>query len=518
MFSAEPIAQRESLCYYPAMKTTRLALISLQNTFIDFGIRYIASAAKQQGYHVDVLWMGLNSSQPESGSKALVNWLKENEIDLVGIGLMSIHYSRAVAYTHAIRNEMKIPVIWGGIHPILSPEKCLETADYVCTGDGEFSVLALMEALEKGIEDPEIENIWFKSGESITKNKRTVVSDLDQYPPPDYDLEHHHVFTQNSIVPGTVEMFSREMPWSHNRHYVITSRGCPYQCTYCSNSALKSIFGKTHSARIRSVESVIGEIRAIKQAYPFVQAFAIMDDSFFFKPKGWIETFCQEFKTIDAGFGVLMHPKTVTRDRLNMLLDAGLIGIQMGLQSGSERTSKEIYHRPEPVSEFVRAAGVLDEFMDRLVVRTYDVIVDNPLETDDDRAETVRILSHLNKPFHLDLFSLTLFPGTELYDMMRAEGKLLSNDLTAEDKNYLDVKPTMLNRLAWMTHTTSGQLIRFFLRHRHHRWCRLLFRVYDNAWEQGLRVMLRKVKRSLLSFAAKRIGLHDGQSKIVRGE
>ncbi|HPQ39206.1 MAG TPA: radical SAM protein [bacterium] len=502
------------------MKRPRLALISLQNTTIDFGIRYVASATRSAGCDVEVLWICMDPGHPlpDSGIDAAVDWIRSNRFDLAGIGLMSIHFSRAAELTHAIQNRAHIPVIWGGIHPILAPEQCLEHADYVCVGDGETAVPSLLKALDQGHTDPEIENIWYSRNGTIIRTPRSVIDDLDAFPAPDYDLQTHFLLANSRILPGTETGFRERMPWSHLRHYVISSRGCPHQCTYCSNSALREIFGKKHSMRFRSVENLMNEIRAVKTQFPFIRAFAIMDDSFFFKPQGWIEEFCAAFREVDAGFGVLIHPKTVTRPRMEMLIDAGLMGVQMGLQSGSERTNREIYRRPEPVSEFIRAAGVLDEFMDRLMVRTYDVIVDNPLEEDTDREETVRVLSYLNKPFHLDLFSLTLYPGTVLHDLALAGPASAVGDMSAEDKNYLQVQPTILNRLTWLTHTTPGFLIRFFLKHRRHRWCRLLFRLYDRCWERMVRPLLRAVKRQSLRWLAGKLHRNEHREVIMRGK
>lgn len=508
------------MVYSETMTRPRLALISLQNTTIDFGVRYIASAARAAGCRVDVLWLCRDPENPLPGAAwdAVVDWVESGDFDLVGIGLMSIHFSRAVTLTRAIKASTRVPVIWGGIHPILAPEQCLEHADYVCVGDGENGVPELLKAIQSGHRRPDITNIWFKENGSIQRTPRSVVGDLNAFPPPDYDLQTHYVLDADHIVPGDAQYFQSKMPWSHHRHYVISSRGCPYQCTYCSNSALRDIFGKAHSMRFRSVENLMAEIRGIKTRFPFIEAFAIMDDSFFFKPAGWIEQFCEEFKAVDAGFGVLIHPKTVTRDRMEMLIDAGLIGVQMGLQSGSERTSREIYRRPEPVSEFIRAAGVLDEFMDRLMVRTYDVIVDNPFETDADREETVRVLSHLNKPFHLDLFSLTLYPGTVLHDRAMADPGFKGDRLGAEDKNYLEVQPTVLNRLAWLTHMTPGPVIRFFLNVQRHRWGVMLFRIYDVVWERTIRRVLRFIKRRVLRLPALLFRRNTHREIIMRGK
>ncbi|MBN1297115.1 B12-binding domain-containing radical SAM protein [bacterium] len=501
------------------MNAPRLALISLQNTTIDFGVRYVAAAAVQAGISVEILWLCREPSQrlSQRETDVLIEWIDGQSCGLVGMGLMSIHFSLAVDVTRAIQDRLSIPVIWGGIHPILAPEPCLDHADYVCAGDGEEAVPALMRALSAGQTQPDIPNIWYRRDDGIHMSRRELVDDLNAWPPPHYDLTHQAILEGDHIVTGSETLFRTKMPWSHGRHYVISSRGCPHQCTYCCNSALQTLFGKAHAIRIRTVANLMKEITDIIDHFPFSHAFAIMDDSFFFKPPGWIEAFCDAFASVNAGFGVLIHPRSVSRERMQMLVNAGLIGVQMGLQSGSDTTSRTIYHRHEPVSDFIRAAGVLDEFMDRLLVRTYDVIVDNPFETDADRAETVHVLSRLNKPFHLDLFSLTLYPGTALYDRAR---DLTGNTgmMRAEDKNYLDIQPTMLNRLTWLTHTTPGTLIRFFLKHRHACWCVALFHLFDFGWERGGRVCLRWMKRTGLRLMFRMGSRRDNRNVIMRGE
>ncbi|MBN1552279.1 B12-binding domain-containing radical SAM protein [bacterium] len=486
------------------MKTPpSVVLISLQNTTIDFGIRYVASACRREGMRVEVLWILREPEDPltDRDRNKIADWIKTGQFDIAGIGLMSLLFTRAAKLTHAIHERASIPVIWGGIQPILSPERCLEHADFVCTGDGETAMPQLARKIKSGETIGEIENIWYRQNTEIIRTPRGVVEDLNSVAFPDYNLEHHWLFRDGEIVNIDAKLLQTSMPWNLGRHYVISSRGCPYRCTYCANSALQRLLGEKHYMRIRTVDNLMGEIEQIKDQFSFLNVFAIMDDSFFFKPEGWVEDFCDRFKQTKSKFGCLIHPRTVTQDRMKLLVDSGLIGIQMGLQSGSDFTSQKVFLRPEPVSEFVRATRVLDDFMDKIQARTYDVIVDNPFESESDQEATIRVLASLKKPFLLDLFSLTLYPGTALFDRAKSEGLEIATGMVPEDKNFLHIQPTMLNRLTYLTHTTPEKIVLFFLENRKRWWAKALFNSYFFCWEKGLRLLLRVTKRKLLRFA-----------------
>ena len=477
-----------------------LALISLQNTFIDFGIRYIAAAVREAGIDTDILWLHRPPDKllDHSEMDQVLVWLKRKQYTAVGMNVMSVHYTLAVQITKKIKAELGIPVIWGGVHAVICSEECLGHADYVCVGEGEKSIIPLMNAIKTGDVPEDLVNFWYKRGDEILRNERQLVEDLNTIPPPDYSLDQHWVLTEGRVVACTIEELQKGFPWNFGRHYLISSRGCPYDCAYCCNSAIKKIMGQKMILRFRSVENMMCEIDSILNQFPFLKTFAIMDDSFFFKPGGWIEDFCEKFKARNAYFGVLLHPKTVERERMKKLIDAGLIGIQMGLQSGSDRVSRDVFHRPDAVKDFVKAANILDEFIPPLQARTYDIIVDNPYETEEDLETTIRLLTTLNKPFSLDLFSLTLYPGTPMYDEYISTHGQIPDYLNSQDKDFIQYKHTVLNRLMWLTHSNPSWIILFFLKHHRQWWGKRMIQAYDYVWEKNLRVFLRNCKRRVL--------------------
>ncbi len=491
-----------AFCYDDLMiSNPSIVIISLQNNFIDFGVRYLEASCRRAGIRCHVLWLFREPHDPIQDWEfvRVAEWIQIHEFDMVGIGVMSVHFDRAVKLTQCVKSKMTIPVVWGGVHSIIEPEKCLQYADFVCVGEGEETIVECGRRLAAGETLKGVQNLWYREGTATVKTSRILIDDLNSLASPDFNFDFHWHLENGQITPLTAAILKQEYPWSLRRHFVISSRGCPYDCTYCCNSALKRLLGHKLTMRFRTVDHFMLEIEGLITRYPFIQTFAIMDDSFFFKPKGWIEEFCDRFRKTGKTFGVLVHPKTVSRDRIEKLLNAGLIGIQMGLQSGSERVSRQIFNRPEPVSEFIDATRVLDQFKDRIHARTYDVIVDNPFQSEEEQAETIRVLASLKKPFLIDLFSLTLYPGTMLYEQVISSGKAVPSDLAAEGKDYIKYQPSMMNRLTWMTHNTPSSIVLFFLDHRKSLWCQLGFRLFDSIWEKRVRILLRSLKRAIKS-------------------
>lgn len=490
-----------------------LALISLQNSYIDLGIRQISACCRARDIPTSVLWLNREPLDLLSDTQvdAVIRWLKDTGCIAAGMNVMSAHLALARHLTQAIQLHLDIPVIWGGVHCILEPEECLQYADFVCVGEGEHTIVPLMTALRSGQIPDDLRNFWYFLNGSICKNPRDIVHDLDSLPIPDNSLKDHWVLIHSAVEPVTQETLRKGFPWNAGRHIIMSGRGCPYRCTFCCSDAMKRLFGSSWANRFRSVDHFMREIQEVLNCYPFVHTIAIMDDTFFFKPDGWIEAFCSAFRQTGAQFGILLHPKKVSHDNIAMLIDAGLIGIQMGLQSGSERISRGVFNRVETIDDFKKAAAILDAFTDRLQARTYDVIVDNPFETDEERMETIRVLMNLKKPFNIDLFSLTLYPGTRLYDQYRESGLEILSSLLCENKNFLHYEPTPLNRLIRLTHSNPSRIIDFLLRSYNKPFGKRLIVAYDRCWENGLRVLLRKIKRAILPLIGFcRSPLHSG--------
>ena len=132
----------------------------------------------------------------------------------------------------------------------------------------------------------------------------------------------------------------------------------------------------------------------------------------------------------------------------------------MGLQTGSERTNKEIYKRFVPNEKFIEACKIVDKYN---LPGYYDVIVDNPYENEHDLIETARVLLKIPKPYSLSIFSLCFYQGTELYERAVKDGINFDNPL---EKNFLKYKHKYMNDVIRLAPLLPRYFIIYLIRNR----------------------------------------------------
>ena len=155
-----------------------------------------------------------------------------------------------------------IPFLAGGIHPTVAPEECLDYADLVALGESEETVLEMAEHIEAGRDVKAIHNLVFKDDGVTVKNPlRPLIEDLDKIPFPGHFPAHSYVYHQNTILPMDLKLFRKYTRYDGKAYNIISSRGCPFSCSYCCNSFLSKLYG-TKSIRKRSPQNVIQELRS----------------------------------------------------------------------------------------------------------------------------------------------------------------------------------------------------------------------------------------------------------------
>jgi radical SAM superfamily enzyme YgiQ (UPF0313 family) len=435
----------------------KLLLVSLQSNAYVTGLKYIAANARANGYDVRILFLpGYLETELHP---AIEDFIHKFSPDLIGISLMSIEFYPAKNFTHLLKRKFDIPVIWGGVHVIINPEECIKYADYVCTGEGEHSVVLLLQHLKNHGRDipPEIPGIWANyKGKIIKQPLAQPEMNLDNLPFQEYLPHYFYGFHNNKIYnfAENERLFRLYALYGGTCHMMISTRGCPFKCSYCGNSTFINVYGR--KVRERSVENVIEEIKEVKKN-PFVLYINFQDDCFFIHNREWIKKFCEEYKKyIDLPFIVRVIPTMMDREKMLMLKDAGLCWIVMGIQSGSNRINFEIYDRRIRFDSVKKAADIISETK---AAPFYEMIVDNPYETEDDMIETIDAMSTLKKPYIISLAHLTFFPGTPL-----AEKAIKDNIVTPDAYLYrylLNIDETYFNKLLGITPSIPGFMVKY---------------------------------------------------------
>jgi radical SAM superfamily enzyme YgiQ (UPF0313 family) len=265
--------------------------------------------------------------------------------------------------------------------------------------------------------------MWFKRGEEIIENEMLpLIQDLDSVPFLDYDYDTHFVLHEGHLCRMDFDLLDK---YSKGSYFSYATRGCPFGCAYCYNAAINSMYPGQKVVRKRSVDNIIDELSEIKERFPIITNFYMYDDCFTMLPEDTLRDFCTKYKE-SIGMPLIIpgvSPSTLNREKMAMLVDAGTVHVRMGIQTGSERT-KQLYNRKFSNEHILEAAKIINEHKDKMKFPRYDLIVDNPYETDEDVIDTLMFISKLPVPFVLGINSLLLYPGTTLYGTVKQDGRL----------------------------------------------------------------------------------------------
>ncbi len=406
------------------MKLTKVLLVAMYG-IENSGVRHLVSMLRQRGhYRAHMLffkdWRNNRVEWPSPREiQLLLDLVERGGYDLVGLSFGSPYYRAAIQLTRHLKERFgrRLFVLWGGLHTTLVPEDCIPFTDGLIVGEGEHPILDLVNRLEEGRQLEESSSLWLHGpGGSVVKNPISpLVTDLDSLPFRQLGGEGVFMIDRDRLTKGDPVL-------DHHEFRIFCSRGCPHRCAYCYNSSLRAIYpeGKGNYHRRRSVDSVMEELRHARRLMPHMRWLKFDDDTFVF-PRPWLEEFCARYKAEFHGlpFDILITPDVVRFENLKMLKDAGLRGVQLGIEAGSDREQKEVYERSSTVKQILE----FDRMNRELGLETrYDVIIDNPLAYTSDKEALFQLLMDLRSPFKIYLYSLTLYPKSSVTDKMIRSG------------------------------------------------------------------------------------------------
>lgn len=417
----------------------KVTLISTNTYPGDQGLRTLSACLKREGHNVKMIFLPLSEDYSKLYSDEVLNQVEREASGsgLIGIAGMESTTKRArqVIDMFQVRN---IPVVFGGPHVTFFPEKCFTYCNIICIGEAEEPIVELAAKLGRRDDITKIKNLWIRQDGGEYKNEvRPPIQNLDLLAHPDYDIADHLILENGKLV-------SFEERHIGGMIFFQTERGCPQACSYCTNNILRALYkGKSDLLRTHSVDYVIEEFKRLKENFPSIGVIDVRDETFLIRDIKWIREFSEKYrKEIGIRFKCLAEPasmgvEALTEEKLQLLVDAGLTDIIVGIQSGSDELNFKVYNRFISAKQVIKAAKNVNKFKDRLTVM-YDIITCNPYETKEDILATINLLREIPKPYYLSVNNLIFFEGTPLYERALKDGFIKSDKDSAANLNYWD--------------------------------------------------------------------------------
>ncbi|MDP2308333.1 MAG: cobalamin-dependent protein [Pseudomonadota bacterium] len=404
----------------------RIGIVSMYDVENN-AVRILAGTLRHAGHHVAEIyfkdWIS-NHLDPAKDVEldSLIKVIKEEQLDVVCISIRaSAYYNAARILTEHIHETLDLAVLWGGMHPTLVGSTCVQDADMVLQGEGELALLEFANRLLSGDQLYETGNMMFQLGEDgVRKNKlRPLIENLDTLQYRDYTTHDHKYFIWGKNISKGDPMHGDPV------FQMMGSRGCIYKCSYCYNSTYKrDVYPGQKWFRVRSPASMVEEIKQARAHWGFKRI--RFDDEVFNFQADWLDDFCERYpRDVGLPFEVFIEPKLVNEDRMTRLRDAGLVNVYMGVQS-SERVTGHLYDRRVKNNTI----GDIANLFHKLGIKGhFQLIFDDPVSTDEDKAKLFDMISQFPHPFDLYLFSMTVFPGSELNHKLIESGLISEYDI-----------------------------------------------------------------------------------------
>ncbi|EKQ52490.1 MAG: Fe-S oxidoreductase [Methanobacterium sp. Maddingley MBC34] len=351
------------------------------------GIAYIAAVLEENGIDVEII----DAAALEMSWETLENEIKRISPGLVAVTALTPTIDKAMQTAELAKKTCpQATVVMGGYHPTFNYQEMLERdyVDIVVMGEGEYTMLELVETLDEGGDLKNVKGIAYKD---VVTPTRPIIEDLDELPFP-----ARHLLPMDHYKILNMKLHTATM---------ISGRGCPMQCSFCASAALHG-----NKLRMRSPMNVVDEMEHLINDHDSGMI-AFMDDTFTLKPSR-VEEICDEIKKrdIDVYWGCTARADTLSEKLLRKLSDSGCITMFLGVESADQQQLDRV--NKQMTIEKIRQAFKLSREND---IRTIaSVVLGMPGDTKESIERTIKFVRELNPSYAL--FSLaTPYPGTRFY-------------------------------------------------------------------------------------------------------
>ena len=377
------------------------------------GLLYMAAVLEQHGIEVGVI-DGIGEGLTHED---LENRIAEFSPDVVGIAcMMTETYSDSAEMARVTRRAApKAKIVLGGHNASFMADKIIENlpeADYVVVGEGEYTFLELVHSICNKSDIGRVKGVMYRNnGRATFTGIKEPVQNLDELPFP-----AKHMLPQNARYGHF--WYGKYRVALKNLSGMITSRGCPFGCTFCSCTAFSG-----RKIRARSPENVVKEMEYLVNERGVEQIF-IVDDNFTAFPKRVIEI-CRLIKerNINVNWFCEGRVDTASEEMYKAMAKAGCWLIFLGLESGSQRVLD--YYKKKTTVEKGWQAVALAQKAGIDVVGSF--IVGAPIEVDEDYQKTLNFIKRADMDM-VSISSLKVYPGTELWRKFEESGAIKPSD------------------------------------------------------------------------------------------
>jgi tRNA A37 methylthiotransferase MiaB len=404
------------------------SLFGANLTCIPTGLAFVAGALERLGYSARIInpdsltFHGYSQAESYSNESAyeknlsdpsyfiwaaLEQFLRKNPFDIFGVSVMITQFPAAHFLSQIAKKvNPDALIIWGGIGVTVKPEWAFDTpasvVDYVIRGEGEQTIVNLIKCLEEDRSVGDVKGISYLSSNGIIHNPDAgPIRNLDDIPHP-----AKHLYTS---IDGT----AKAPPYAYSR--LFTSRGCPFQCTYCDSNKLWS-----RKVRNQSAEYVVEEIELLKKHFS-VKMIVFDDDTFALDSKA-----CDHLldlmieRHLNVSWRCETRANLVTDKLLTKMKKAGCKSITLGVESGNEETLKKI--KKGVTKDQIRHAAKLIKQQGILLNGFF--MFGFPWETEQEMKNTLDFIYELgpNGEVGAVISFLIPYPGTQLYNDIVEQG------------------------------------------------------------------------------------------------
>ncbi|MCM8793123.1 MAG: B12-binding domain-containing radical SAM protein [Candidatus Omnitrophica bacterium] len=291
----------------------------------------------------------------------------------------------------------------GGIYPTLFPEKVIENplVDVICIGEGEISLSEFLEKLRTGEISDDVEGIWYKekSGKLHKSKIRPFMQDLSNLPLLNYS------YWDIANYLRVDRYFIGSLPF-------LSSRGCPFNCRFCSNGTLKNLIpGKLY--RVRPVKDIIEEIKINYQKYNFrIVNFA--DEVFgLSKPhfEELVAAYCREGLHKQLPWTCETRADIITEGWCKLAKESGCILVSVGIETGNEYRRRVIYNKNITNEQIKIAVENLKKYN---IMYKFNFIIGGPEENKNSLKDTFKMIDKY-KPLFVLMWPYIHLPKTDIW-------------------------------------------------------------------------------------------------------